>query len=268
MRFLWWRDARASNSPPASAPLLDVLATADLGALVLGALPLADVGAALASHRAFGPAAPLAFDAVLDRELGRRGLAGAPGRARSLRAYVETGASERRARDLYVAAAAGRADEVAALAARGAALSWRDDCSGFTPLLHAATHGHARVVALLLSCGVAPDSATGDTSGAQALALAAHNGHGEVAGLLLDHGAAVDAGDRKGTTALWLASWYGRVAVVRRLLDKGASPHLAPHSGVWRGTTPLSIAQLNPLSRPECEAVSRVLEAHAPSNRS
>ncbi len=121
---------------------------------------------------------------------------------------------------LMAAASAGHAAVVSRLLSLGADVeAARDD--GKTALMFAAAGGHAAVVLQLLAAGARVD---GDVLwGRTALCEAARNGHPDVVELLLEHGAAVNAGLLTfAKTPLMLAAAEGHVNVVKALLRAGA----------------------------------------------
>lgn len=75
---------------------------------------------------------------------------------------------------LQMAAANGAISAVRELVIRGAALD-KPNCAGWTPLLHAARHGHTAVVALLLQNQSDINACT--DLGVNAMVLAAYGGH-------------------------------------------------------------------------------------------
>lgn len=91
---------------------------------------------------------------------------------------------------------------------------------GWTPLIMAAMHGDAAMVAGLLA-GAASVHAL-STDGNTALICAAINGHTDVAALLLDGGAWADAQNHLGFSALIYAASEGWVATAEMLVERNA----------------------------------------------
>jgi ankyrin repeat protein len=111
------------------------------------------------------------------------------------------------------------------------------DATGFpdvpwdqTPLMYAARHGHASVVAALLAAGASPaarDANARDSEGGhQPLHHAVRGGHVDVIARLLAAGADVNALTTFGNPPLNLAIRAGHRDVARLLLDRGASVRL------------------------------------------
>jgi ankyrin repeat protein len=92
---------------------------------------------------------------------------------------------------------------------------------GRRPIHEASAHGHADVVAWLLSKGVSPTSVDGD--GRTALHRAALGGHTATVALLLDQGAPLEARDAQGNTAFLAAVEGGTRETVELLMDRGAN---------------------------------------------
>lgn len=98
---------------------------------------------------------------------------------------------------------------------------WED---GYTPLMFAASGGHAAMTRMLLTAGA--DAHARDHNGDRALLWAAQRGHPETVALLLTAGSPADsADDPYGETPLMEASRYGHVEVARLLLEAGADPN-------------------------------------------
>ena len=109
----------------------------------------------------------------------------------------------------------------------GAVRAWLDGngrvnstLGGGTALMFAASHGHERLVNILVQAGA--NITHQDTDGDTALMSAADNGHEKVADLLIRHGADADQQNCCGGTALMIAAQHSHLAVVRRLLQAGA----------------------------------------------
>ena len=97
---------------------------------------------------------------------------------------------------LIEAASKGHADAVRVLISRGAEVNKHEPCNGFTALHVAAQDGHVPVIELLASNGARID--VRDELGFTPLSVAALYGQKEAAICLLDHGAGVTAKDNKG----------------------------------------------------------------------
>ena len=100
---------------------------------------------------------------------------------------------------------------------------------GWTPLMFAASAGHARVVRILLNKGANVSIVADD--GNTALLNSASQGHLVVTELLLKAGADPEATDSLGLTPLNLAAGNGDCEVVRALIAAGAHPDSRPCNG-------------------------------------
>ncbi|EGB10783.1 hypothetical protein AURANDRAFT_22203, partial [Aureococcus anophagefferens] len=110
-----------------------------------------------------------------------------------------------------------------------------------TPLVHAAQHGHAKVLQILWRAGAMINAET--KRGRTPLIEAAKEGHLATCRYLVDRGARrprVDGENRYGHTALTMAVVKGRFDVVQALLDRGAKADR--RSLNKRGWTPLRFA--------------------------
>ena len=105
----------------------------------------------------------------------------------------------------------------------------RPDDRGFTPLILASYHDRAEAVALLLARGAAVDGR--DADGSTALGGVAFKGYEPIARQLLDAGAAVDTANGAGRTPLIFATMFGRVSLAALLVRHGADPHRADGEG-------------------------------------
>ncbi len=146
-----------------------------------------------------------------------RGSAKEPPSAASLQAMVDTAALLlERGADANAAAAA-----------------------GVTPLMFAASTGHAPLVALLLDRGAALEARGPD--GTTALYTAAVSGSADAAEVLLARGAKVDVATRSGYTPLSYAARSGAAKLPALLLDKGADVNARDAEGrtplVWALST-------------------------------
>jgi len=137
---------------------------------------------------------------------------------------------------LWQAAAAGRADEVERLAARGEALD-AVDIDGETALHAALRRGQPHTAKRLLALGA--DANRAARHGVTPLLLAVAGGHAELAAALLQAGADPNAQDQFGRTALHDAAQRGDRAIATLLLRHGADATLASR----HGTDALQIAR-------------------------
>ena len=109
-----------------------------------------------------------------------------------------------------------------------------------TPLIQAATSGHANVLSILIEKGAAVNKRA-PSNGYTALHAAAEYGHREIAICLLDHGAIVNAQDIEGFTPLLNAAQEGHLPLVKLLIIRGADLNLAN----TEGSTPLHLAVID-----------------------
>lgn len=118
---------------------------------------------------------------------------------------------------LMQAARFGDTEGVARIIAQGANVNEKSKL-GKTPLIIAASAGHAKIVEVLLERGA--DIQARDNSGSTPLiaAATAAGDYGAVTKILLDNGADVNAKDNDGATALYIATYFGHRAVVTELL--------------------------------------------------
>ena len=117
---------------------------------------------------------------------------------------------------IMVAAIGGRLAIVKKLYARGAEINH----PGWTPLIYAATGGHADVARYLIDAGANVDAAS--PNGTTALMMAVREGHAAVVDLLLERGADVGHRNENGATALAWAKRGGFDAIERSLRRRGA----------------------------------------------
>jgi ankyrin repeat protein len=104
------------------------------------------------------------------------------------------------------------------------------ESDGRTPIMAAASEGHADAVRLLIEAGA--DVRARDQSGDTALSEAAYEGHAKVVKLLLDAGADVNTvGKELNHTPLMSAAWEGHAEVVRLLIAAGADVNAADPGG-------------------------------------
>ena len=100
--------------------------------------------------------------------------------------------------------------------ARGAEING----AGWTPLIYAATGGHADVARYLIDAGANVNAAS--PNGTTALMMAVRGGHAAVVDLLLASGAEVGHRNEAGATALAWAKRGGFDAIARALRQRGA----------------------------------------------
>ncbi|XP_033224897.1 ankyrin repeat domain-containing protein 17-like isoform X3 [Belonocnema kinseyi] len=121
---------------------------------------------------------------------------------------------------LMEAASAGHADIVRLLIAHGADVN-AQSTSGNTPLMYACAGGHEEVVRALLDAGANVEDH--NENGHTPLMEAASAGHVPVAKILLDHGAGINTHSNEfKESALTLACYKGHLDMVRFLLEAGA----------------------------------------------
>jgi ankyrin repeat protein len=118
---------------------------------------------------------------------------------------------------IMVAAISGRLPIVKKLLARGAAINH----PGWTPLIYAATGGHADVARYLIDAGADVNAAS--PNGTTALMMAVRGGHAAVVDLLLARRADVGHRNDDGATALAWAKRGGFDAIERALRRSGAN---------------------------------------------
>jgi len=156
------------------------------------------------------------------------------------------------ATQLYLAAAKGRADEVARLIAAGVDVdkATRDET---TPLFVAARNGHSDVAGQLIAAGA--DVNAFGFHGATPLHAACVLGRLDVVERLITAGAEVGKARRDGTMPLCVAAARGHAQVVERLMTAGADVGRACRDG----TTPLYVAA----EQGRAEVVARLIAAGA-----
>jgi ankyrin repeat protein len=118
--------------------------------------------------------------------------------------------------------------EAARLVDRGANLNAKGTW-GMTPLMWAASKGHAEVVRLLLERGADANAAANNSS--TALMWTAFAGHNDLVKLLIERGAAINLQSNCGRTALISAAFNGHLDVVKLLLESGAQPNIKDEEG-------------------------------------
>ncbi len=189
-------------------------------------------------------------------------------------ALVQSEASQLDAAPVFMAAAEGSSEAIAAVcAADPSCVGAKHPLNGATALHVASLHGHTQCVDELLSWGA--DPCCGDNSAQTALHYAADmdevlyallssstarlavnieaepgrvtplhysSFHGNIGGMscLVDYGADVDGADDDGSTALHVAAFNGKRKAVKLLLQYGASLKLRDS----QGRTPYEVADL------------------------
>lgn len=158
------------------------------------------------------------FEAVAQR-LFDAAMQGSAAEVEPLLSQLERGPERTVVLDMALLVAAGQegVDVIEALLDAGARADARG-ANGITPLVHAASKGHAEVVRMLLQVGRA-DANVADAEGITPLMHAAHAGHAKAAEILLRTGGADVFAARDGTdTALMVASIGCHADVVKVLL--------------------------------------------------
>lgn len=103
--------------------------------------------------------------------------------------------------------------------------------SGFSALIIASAHGHAKAVEYLLSVGADKNVHAADNQ-VTALMFASASNHVDVVRVLLDSGCEIDAKHSNGGTALLEASTGGAVDAIQVLIEKGAAVDITDDDGV------------------------------------
>ncbi|MBC8139672.1 MAG: ankyrin repeat domain-containing protein, partial [Fibrella sp.] len=142
-----------------------------------------------------------------------------------------------------------------------------------TPLVLAASRGHAPLVQVLLEHGARPHMRHPKGDRFSALVAAAGYGSIECVRLLLDAGespnaADVPAGNRDGFTALMAAVGFGHIDIVRLLLSRGADQTLRDSTGGCALSTAIFAANPTPGDKPwkaDREEILRLLLATNPT---
>lgn len=141
-------------------------------------------------------------------------------REKSKRATEEGTTRGSLGRALTGAARDGDLVRVIALLAQGADVDTRTESNGYTPLIWAASRGHAETVRILL--GASADVNVQAKDGQTALMRACDNGHIEIAAVLVGAGADVNLATENGVTALKLATLMDHPEIIELLRQTGA----------------------------------------------
>ncbi|MGH7837794.1 MAG: ankyrin repeat domain-containing protein [Candidatus Binataceae bacterium] len=165
---------------------------------------------------------------------------------------------ERGARlDIHEAAAAGKSENVAALAAQSPAAINSYSADGFTPLALAAFFGQRDVAQWLLANGAEVNAVAKNPTGYTALTGAVARGDAEIVRLLVSHGANASHRYGAGYSALHEAAAGGKLEIAKLLLDHGADSSARTDDG----QTPLSLAE----SKGQAEAAALLRQHGATS---
>lgn len=121
----------------------------------------------------------------------------------------------------------------------GGDVNQREEDSGQTPLMMAASNGAEELVRFLLDHGA--NVAAQDVSGFTALLMAAAEGHVGAVRLLLSQGASVAESNALGETALMLAVMHGHLNIVSLLVEDFNADL---HSRDEHGSTPILCATM------------------------
>ncbi|HLJ42062.1 MAG TPA: ankyrin repeat domain-containing protein [Candidatus Acidoferrales bacterium] len=141
--------------------------------------------------------------------------------------------------DIHEAAASGKFENVAALAAKNPAAINSYSADGFTPLALAAFFGHREAAQWLLANGADINAVAKNPTGYTALTGAVARGDAEIVRLLLSHGANAAHRYGAGYSALHEAAAGGKLEIAKLLLDHGADSSARTDDG----QTPLSMAE-------------------------
>jgi len=177
--------------------------------------------------------------------------------ADSVDSQGRTGAANRGATALFMAAKSGHAGTVQLLLSRGATVDQTKD-GNVSPLLIAVWQGHVETIKVLLAAEASVDLPEGH--GATPLFIACQKGLLEIVKLLIAAGASVDLPKATGATPLFIACEHGHIEIIKLLIMKRARVDLATAAG----GTPLLVAckhghteavELLVLSRASADAV-------------
>jgi ankyrin repeat protein len=157
--------------------------------------------------------------------------------------------------DIHEAAAAGKAERIAELAAKNRAAINSFAADGFAPLALAAFFGHRESVEWLLDHGADVNAISKNATGYTALSGAVARGDAEIVRLLLAHGANARHRYGPGYSPLHEAAAGGKIEILRLLLEHGADPNARTQDG----QTPLSLAE----AKGRAEAVALLRERGA-----
>ena len=141
---------------------------------------------------------------------------------------------------LTLASSLGYADFVYLFLSKGSNIEHKDR-KGFTPLLHAASAGHLKIVKILLRVG-ANIEVEAEKSKDTALSLACANGHAKIVELLIRKGADTEHRNIEDYTPLSHAAAKGHVKVIEILLLYGAEINSRTNSKF--GMSPLMLAAM------------------------
>jgi uncharacterized protein len=140
--------------------------------------------------------------------------------------------------DIHDAAAAGKAERVAALAGQNPEAINSFAADGFAPLALAAFFGHRDLVDWLLGQGAEVNAISKNATGYTALSGAVARGDAEITRLLLSRGANARHRYGPGYSPLHEAAAGGKLEIVKLLITHGADPN-APND---EGQTALTMA--------------------------
>lgn len=141
--------------------------------------------------------------------------------------------------DIHEAAAAGKSEHVAALAAQNPAAINSFAADGFTPLALAAFFGQREVAQWLLANGADVNAVAKNPTGYTPLTGAVARGDVEIVRLLLSNGANAAHRYGAGYSALHEAAASGKLEIAKLLLEHGADPSALTDDG----QTPISMAE-------------------------
>lgn len=128
------------------------------------------------------------------------------------------------------AAAANDVIAVNGFLAAGISPNVKDEGSGATALISAASHGNPEIVHALLQGGA--DVNAKDNAGYTAILRAIQNKYDEIADALLARPSLdLDAQGLSGPTVLMSYVWRGQENTVKQLLERGANPNLSDEDG-------------------------------------